>query len=245
MGCPAIQIANPKGASRAIPAPARRASARGPVSLRRTREKRHCYGWTASSGSYVANDPVNLTDPTGTECKGDGKVLTCNPVGDDTGTFQIPQPAGYPNYTGPDAAFPHAYRAETSSPDAGGSLTQAVTDQVIGNPTPGNDRAATAGGVVNDAGITPGPMQDLVNSYVRTDSNGNTVVVNVTIPGEHVLSPGIVAQYVIPGPGQIRIVVAGEGNGALSVPANPVAQATFQNKIERDMRTAIYNSNRR
>lgn len=65
MGCPAIDIANPKRASRAIPAPARRASAHGPVSLRRTKEKRHRYGWTASSGSYVANDPVNKTDPTG------------------------------------------------------------------------------------------------------------------------------------------------------------------------------------
>lgn len=65
MGCPAIDIANPKRASRAIPAPARRASARGPVSLRRTKEKRHRYGGAASSGSYVANDPVNATDPTG------------------------------------------------------------------------------------------------------------------------------------------------------------------------------------
>lgn len=65
MGCPALQIANPKGASRAIPAPARRASTRGPVSLRRTKEKRHRYGRAASSGSVVGNDPVNLTDPTG------------------------------------------------------------------------------------------------------------------------------------------------------------------------------------
>jgi len=44
MGCPAIDIANPKRASRAIPAPARRASARGPVSLRRTKEKPRRYG---------------------------------------------------------------------------------------------------------------------------------------------------------------------------------------------------------
>lgn len=56
---------NPKGASRAIPAPARRASARCSLSLRRIREKRHRYGRAASSGSYVANDPVNKTDPTG------------------------------------------------------------------------------------------------------------------------------------------------------------------------------------
>lgn len=67
MGCPAIDIANPKGASRAIPALARRASARGPVSLRRTKEKRHSYGRAASSGSYVGLDPVNATDPTGTQ----------------------------------------------------------------------------------------------------------------------------------------------------------------------------------
>jgi|GEM_PF-6792586 len=65
MGCPAIDIANPKRASRANPAPARRASTRGPVSLRRTKEKRHRYDGRASSGPYVGNDPVNNTDPTG------------------------------------------------------------------------------------------------------------------------------------------------------------------------------------
>lgn len=65
MGCPAIQIANPKGASRAIPAPARRASARRFANPRGVREKRHRYDQPASSGSVVANDPVNKTDPTG------------------------------------------------------------------------------------------------------------------------------------------------------------------------------------
>ncbi len=65
MGYPAIQTANPKGASRAIPAPARRASARRSVNPRGVREKRHRYDRWASSGSYVGNDPVNATDPTG------------------------------------------------------------------------------------------------------------------------------------------------------------------------------------
>lgn len=37
----------------------------GSVSLRRVGEKRHRYGWVASSGSVVAWDPVNAIDPTG------------------------------------------------------------------------------------------------------------------------------------------------------------------------------------
>lgn len=79
MGCPAIQIANPKGASRPIPALMRRASARRSASPRGVREKRHRYGWTASSGSVVGNDPVNKVDPGGLCTVGDG------PTGESSG----------------------------------------------------------------------------------------------------------------------------------------------------------------
>jgi uncharacterized protein RhaS with RHS repeats len=41
--------------------------------------------------AYVGNDPVNATDPTGTECvpQKDGSSV-CDPPGDDIGSFTIP-----------------------------------------------------------------------------------------------------------------------------------------------------------
>jgi hypothetical protein len=116
-----------------------------------------------------------------------------------------------------------------------------VAKEVIAQPTPGsNQNAATAEGVVNDAGVTPfsGRLGDNVNSHVVTDSNGNTVVVNITRPGEHILTPGVVSQAIISEGGRVTITVVGEGNGILSIPANGIAGRVFQNKIENDMSRA-------
>ncbi|MFY8092869.1 MAG: hypothetical protein ACOVN0_05225, partial [Niveispirillum sp.] len=120
-------------------------------------------------------------------------------------------------------------------PDVNGSLAEEVGNQLITNPTPGDDQPATNVGTINEA--LPGG--NMVRSYVTTDARGNTVVANVTIPGEHVLSPGIVSQYVLPGETSTSIVVVGEGNGMVSIPAQPAAKLVFQSKIESDMRIAI------
>lgn len=62
----------------------------------------------------------------------------------------------------------------------------------------------------------------MVKSYVITDSSGNKVVVNVTMPG-HPLFPGYVERGVVTGPGgAITIHNAGEGTGALQGPNSPV-----------------------
>lgn len=188
--------------------------------------------------AYVSDDPLNATDPTGRNCDGDGKTYTCDPPGAGTAPYQIPQMEGMPNHLGSAEPCSHEYRAETSTPDHKGSLAPYIADQIIENPTPGNDQPATREGTLNEA--LPGG--NMVRSYVSRDENGNTVVANVTVPGQHILAPGIVSQYVIPGESSTKVVVVGEGNGILSIPSTPIAQAVFQNKIEGDVRGAVYHA---
>ncbi len=194
--------------------------------------------------AYVGNNPINNVDPSGQECvtQADGSGL-CDPPGDDIGTFTIPAEHN-PGHIGPDRGGYHKYGAETSTPDSNGSLKGVIADEVIANPTPGKDTPATPEGVVNDAGISPPlPGDDKVISYVTSDSNGNTVVVNVTVPGAHGLNPGYVAQAIIPSASSTSIVVVGEGNAYIQVgPGSAIGGAVFQNKINRDMRRAIYKS---
>ena len=197
--------------------------------------------------TYVANDPVNATDPTGMECnpQKDGSSV-CDPPGDDIGTFTIPAQHN-PGYIGPDRSGYHDYYAEASTPSTNEDQA-GITQAVIDNPTPGNDTPATAGGVINDAGISPfsGAYEDKVVSYVTRDSNGNAVVVNVTVPGQHILNPGYVAQAIVPGNYSTTVFVVGEGNARIQQgPGSAMGGAAFQSKIERDIRRGIYNANRR
>jgi len=184
---------------------------------------------------YTGGDPINGVDPTGMNCVGDGRTYKCDPPGDDTPPNEIPQDEGLPNELGDTQPWSHVYRAETSSWDNDGGLAPFIADAIIENPTRGNDQPATAGGTLNEA--LPGV--NMVRSYVTNDSKGNTVVVNVTIPGQHLLSPGIVSQYIVGGNNKTTIIVVGEGNGLLSLPTGGIAQSTFQGKIERDMRVGI------
>jgi RHS repeat-associated protein len=188
--------------------------------------------------AYVGNDPMNGTDPTGQNCEGDGTTYTCDPPGDDTPAYQIPQMEGMPNEIGDTQPHSHVYRAETATPDFEGRLAPDIAAAVIANPTPGNDQPATAGGTLNEA--LPGG--NMVRSYVTTDVAGNTVVVNVTVPGEHVLNPGIVSQYILPGEMRTSVVVVGEGNGLVSIPTTSIAAGVFQRKIESDVRVGIFNA---
>lgn len=196
--------------------------------------------------AYAHGDPVNHTDPSGRECVPltDGSSV-CDPPGKEIGSFVIPAGPANPGAIGPNQGGYHAYNAQTSTPYSSNGLTQNVTQAVIDNPTPGDDAPASAAGTINDAGISPfsGALGDKVTSYVTRDSNGNTVVVNVTVPGEHVLNPGYVAQAIVPDTNSTSIVVVGEGNAPIQVgPGAALAGAVFQRKIEGDMRRGIFNA---
>jgi RHS repeat-associated protein len=195
--------------------------------------------------AYVGNDPINGVDPTGLECVGqEGGSALCDPPGDDIGTFTIPAEHN-PGYIGPNEGGHHVYTAEASTPSSGND-GESITQAVINNPTPGDDSPATAAGVKNDAGISPFPNTDNVTSYVTRDSNGNTVVVNVTVSGQHILNPGYVAQAIVPGDHSTTIFVVGEGNARIQQGlGSALGGAVFQRKIEGDIRRGIYNSTRR
>ena len=203
--------------------------------------------------AYVHNNPLNFIDPSGEECvtQDDGSAR-CEPPGGDIGHFTIPAEHN-PGDIGPRDSEGnrrwdyHRYGAEASTPDTNGSLEPYLIEEVVNNPTPGQDQRATRRGVVNDVGISPPiPGGDNVVSFVTTDSNGNTVVVNVTIPGQHGLNPGYVAQAIIPGARQSRIVVVGEGNAWVQVgPGSAIGGWAFQQKVNGDARRAIYRSTQR
>jgi RHS repeat-associated protein len=196
---------------------------------------------------YAMNSPVDSLDPFGLECVGDGTNMTCNPPGADTAPFTIPQMPGFPDYVGPEEDWHHVYRADASTRDHNGSLGPDITDEIIKNPTPGDDQPATPEGTLNDAGISPvtGSWGDSVRSYITTATDGSTVVVNVTVPGQHMLDPGYVAQYTLPGPTCTKVVVVGEGNAGLSVPTTGAAEVVFGDKVESDIRKAIVKNTKR
>lgn len=191
--------------------------------------------------------------------------LLCNPEGPEIGEYTLPRQEGFPDYIGPNAPHPHLYRAEAATIGGFASLGEAVADRLAANPTPGdgwsagmmslpkNQNRATPSGAVNDAGLpdkivrnipTAAEGDDQVRSYTAQDVNGNAVVSNVTIPGQHALHPGIVSQGVSQDAASTTITVVGEGNGRLSTYTNGPAEATFQRKIEGDIRAAILNDAR-
>ncbi|MFN9542864.1 MAG: RHS repeat-associated core domain-containing protein, partial [Alphaproteobacteria bacterium] len=194
------------------------------------------YGDDMNMYAYVGGDPVNATDPSGENCVGDGEEYTCDPPGDDTAPYKIPQMEGMPDRIGDMESYSHVYRAEWETPDHKGAMASAIAAQLIANPTPGDDAPASKEGTLNEA--LPGG--NMVRSYITVDEAGNTVVVNVTVPGEHVLSPGIVSQYVVGGERSTKVIVVGEGNGILSIPTTSFAAQVFLNKIKGDVRKAVY-----
>ncbi|KAJ8138967.1 hypothetical protein OY671_007820, partial [Metschnikowia pulcherrima] len=162
--------------------------------------------------AYVGNDPVNHGDPTGTECVNSSNGTThCVYAGRYDVTFKTP--AGFQN-TNPNASDGHQYSKPNVSP-----LNAAQTREwVKNNPTPGSPSPATPQGTANNASPTGTAWikSSPVTSYTTVNqTTGNSVVVNVTMPG-HPLGNGIVVRDVTPNAnGTSTIQNYGEGNGTL------------------------------
>ena len=164
--------------------------------------------------TYVGNDSVNASDPTGLECVPDGQVLNCDPPGNEIGAYTIPNPDNSPGVKGSDTNY-SSYTTGADTPDKAPDLKTAATADIVSDPTPGTDQPASAQGTKNDAGIFPGQNTDNVRSFVTTDSNGNTVVVNLSVPGEHWFNPAVVSQVVTQDATGTRVTVVGESSAAL------------------------------
>jgi uncharacterized protein RhaS with RHS repeats len=165
--------------------------------------------------AYTGNDPVNATDPTGLECIPNGDVLICDPPGDEIGAYTIPRPPNHPGIPASDDNY-DSYVTGASTSDTSPSLVGLATNEMINNPTPGDDSPASAAGTRNEAGISPPlPGGDQVFSYTTTDSNGNTVVSNLSIPGEHVFHPAVVSQVVVQDATGTHMIVVGESTSRI------------------------------
>jgi len=197
--------------------------------------------------TYVGNDPANRTDPSGLECVTVKDDFHCSPPPGspkNLGSFDVPKQAGHPSEISSREGGYHQYHAQTSTTKTGQGVLKSVAQAVINHPVPNSAGSpASTQGTTNYAGITPfngGPLSDKVKSFVTTDSNGNTVVVNLTIPGQHILNPGYVAQYVTQSSSGTAITVVGEGNAYIQVgPGAAIGSAVFQNRIEKDMKEGL------
>lgn len=175
--------------------------------------KSHRYGRAASSGSYVQNDPVNATDPTGMECNASGNRVTCRPDVAGAPSVTFPRPQGWPDRIAPGTPNYHDYNVPVST-SAPASRQDAVEAGLINNPTPGPDRPASPTGTLNDAAPVPTPDTDYVRSYSAPISGqpGRDVVINVTT-NDHILKHGYVMRWTTVAPdGTVTVNNAGEGN---------------------------------
>jgi hypothetical protein len=89
-------------------------------------------------------------------------------------------------------------------------------------PTGWSLGAYTVMGALTLGQASPGNISPLV-SYVTTDQNSNSIVVNVTLAG-HPLDAGYVVRYsTTNGNGQTILNNEGEGTGLFQSPSSPVA----------------------
>ena len=192
---------------------------RGPVSLRRTKEKRHRYDRAASNGSYVANDPVNRTDPTGMESVIQGKNIVIRPEDQTVPQVTIPNTVSATGVSG-SCLTCHTYDVQTPS-----NITdaEAVGAGIANNPTPGpGNGPASTRGTINDAGPLPVSLQE---NYVRSflvaspdPSRFTDITVNYTIADGHALEEGFVIRYGVISEGGITLRSYGEGNSWKQAP---------------------------
>ncbi|MGE3827241.1 MAG: RHS repeat-associated core domain-containing protein, partial [Steroidobacteraceae bacterium] len=176
--------------------------------------------------AYVSNDPLNNVDPTGRSCSNNEKTGTTTCTKEVTGSripFKVtfPTPKGWPSKIDSSQRNHHEYDKPVSAGKGSAGKADALRQGTVKDPTPGQDKPATEAGVENDATPQAGFRQaagqlgnNKVISYLRKDGNGNTMVVNVTLPG-HSLFPGYVARLVTIENGQAVIHNVGEGTGWL------------------------------
>jgi len=187
------------------------------------------YGDNLNLYAYVAGDPINGIDLTGTECTNlDDGTTRCITDSYDV-TFKTPE--GFQNIR-PGADY-HYYETLGESPLGEGATRAWVKD----NPTPSDPDPATLEGTINDAtpliGFLPGNISP-VRSFIATNKvTGREVVVNATLPG-HPLGNGIVVRETAPKTTETSTIKnMGEGNGFWQSKAAPDPVRNWINNVWR------------
>ena len=164
--------------------------------------------------AYVGNDPLNFTDPSGTECVPISNKMICAYPGGEGPVFVIPRPPGSTGVS-EDSIFRHQYVVPLP---AGDRSVNSLERALVNNPSPGvNNSPASRGGTLNNAtpgaaealGVGPSPVLSYTTRDLRT---GSPLVVNYTLPA-HGLHEGYVARAVSSGSNEAAISNYGEGTG--------------------------------
>ena len=171
---------------------------------------------------YVGDDPVNHTDPNGTDCASGKGETVCKT---DNYIVRFRTPPGWRDFRSTDPRY-HRTDVVGRSP---WSVAQ-TRAWVANHPTPGHPSPATKAGTFNDAtpgvgGLLPPHMaiSPVISVLTTNERTGRTVTVNVTLPG-HPLEHGIVVRETVEGLDRRGIVHnMGEGNSLLQGPNSPVA----------------------
>ena len=179
--------------------------------------------------TYVGNNPLNATDPSGMDCVSAGGVTTCMTA---NYTVSFPQQPGFQDFTTKSANY-HAYSTPAATP---GRTLQEDRQFVTNNPTPGFPSPATPQGTSNDAtpvvgGLSPVSISPVKSFTLTNQKDGQPVVVNVTEPG-HPLQSGIVVREPTQTNNGTVINNWGEGTAPLQAPGSRVGNEI--NSVWRD-----------
>jgi len=167
--------------------------------------------------TYVGNNPLNATDPSGKDCVSAGGVTTCTTA---NYTVSFPQQPGFQDCTTKSANY-HAYSTLAATP---GRSLQEGRQFVTNNPTLGFPSPATPQGPSNDAtpvvgGLSPVSISPVKSFTLTNQKDGQPVVVNVTEPG-HPLQSGIVVREPTQTSNGTVINNWGEGTAPLQAPGS-------------------------
>jgi len=186
---------------------------------------------TANSGTganfnrywYANNNPYRFFDPDGRQSctvSKSGKTMICDPEVKGMSKVSIPMPKGFPGRIDASQKNGHRYDKQVSAGPGTAGKTKSIQQSNVADPTPGIDRPATPAGTRNNATPDTGACCKIISvdspviSYSVTDKSGNTMVINVTLPG-HPLHPGVVMRGVVPEGGEAVSHNVGIGTGIL------------------------------
>lgn len=157
-------------------------------------------------------------------CKANARMVTCRPPGG-LPPISFPRPPGWSDDYFDDTEWEHhEYKVVTEDdyippPGEEEAYRERLFQELLNDPTPGDDSPASASGQRNDVGplgpLSPfgkfwGGQPNYVKSYV-IEKDGRKFVVNVT-EGTHYLSPGYVVRTVVRlANGRFAILTFGSG----------------------------------